>query len=93
MLLLIFVCLQIMDALTTIVFLRFGVQEANPVVRMAIASFAWPEFGVVGPKLFAIGLGVFAWRTGRLRLLRVMNVLFAACVLWNVVAVVTTACA
>jgi hypothetical protein len=92
-LLFVFVCLQAMDALTTIVFLRFGVHEANPLVRMALAAFTRPELGVIAPKLFAVGLGVFAWRTGRTRLLWTMNILFAACVAWNVMAIVTTACA
>ncbi len=93
MLLFTFICLQLMDALTTLVFLRFGVHEANPLVRMALAAVAWPELGVLAPKLFAIALGLFAWHTERKRLLRWMNVLFAACVAWNVVAIVTTVCA
>jgi hypothetical protein len=91
--LLTFICLQCLDALTTVVFLRFGIHEGNPLVRMALAAFARPEAGVIAPKLFAMALGVFAWRTGRTRLLWRMNLLFAACVAWNVVAIVTTACA
>ncbi len=93
MLLTVFIALQLLDALTTVVFLHFGIREGNPLVRMALAAFASPVVGVLGPKLCAVLLGVFSWRTGRMRLLWKMNFLFAACVAWNVVAIVTTACA
>ncbi len=93
MLLITFICLQLLDALTTVIFLRFGIREGNPLVRTALAAFARPEVGVIAPKLFAVALGIFAWQTGRIRLLWKMNLLFAACVVWNVVTIVTAACA
>src|SRR5882757_5695701 len=79
-LILAFVFLQLMDAVTTMVFLRFGVAEGNPLIRMALGSFGQPEHALVAAKLFAVALGIFAWRSRRTRLLRMMNVMFAACV-------------
>ncbi len=85
--LLAFVCLQLMDGLTTVVFLRSGVEEGNPLIRVALAAFGQSAWALVAPKALAILLGVYAWRSGRMGLLRKMNLLFAACVVWNVAAI------
>jgi len=79
-----------MDALTTMAFLHLGVHEGNPLVRWMLAGFARPETGVLIAKLAGVALGVFAWRSGRLRLLRRMNLLFGLCVLWNLAAIAVT---
>src|ERR1051325_5867742 len=71
-----FLILQAMDAVTTLIFLRFGIEEGNPLIRAALSGIASPEAALAFPKLFAVALGVFAWRSGRLHLLRKMNVLF-----------------
>lgn len=76
-----------MDGLTTLAFLRHGVNEGNPLIRLVLAGCAQPELAVAGPKAFAILLGLYAWRRGRMGLLRRMNLLFAICVAWNVVAI------
>jgi hypothetical protein len=86
-LLVVFVFLQAMDGLTTVAFLHMGVAEANPVIRLALAkSGAYPAgqvLALAAPKLFAVALGVFAWRSGRRRLLLLMDILFSLCVAWN----------
>jgi hypothetical protein len=87
MLLLGFVCLQVMDALTTLLFLHHGVGEANPLIRGALAIFGHPALALAAPKVFAMALGVYAWSSGRHGLLRRMNFLFALFVGWNLVAV------
>ena len=81
-----FICLQAFDFLTTWVFLRAGVAEANPLVRWALSCYS-PVAGLVVAKLVAVTLGVAAWRSGRRRLLRRMDFVFTACVLWNVAAI------
>ena len=83
-----FICLQALDALTTVVFLRHGVEEGNPLIRLALASAAHPALALALPKLFAVLLGIYAWRRGRSGLLWRMNILFAICVAWNVAAIV-----
>ena len=86
MILLAFICLQALDILTTLWFLHNGVGEANPLIRMALAGSASPGMALVIPKIFAISLATLAWRSGRTRLLWRVNLLFALCVVWNLIA-------
>jgi Domain of unknown function (DUF5658) len=86
MILLAFVFLQAMDALTTLLFLHHGVQEANPLIRAALAGSAHPGVTLALTKVFAVALATVAWRSGRKGLLLKVNVLFALCVAWNLVA-------
>ena len=91
MLLIQFIFLQFCDLFTTVVFLNFGVMEANPVVRAVLGlARAYPTLGLVALKGVGLACGFYAWRTGRHRLLSRINLLFAACVAWNVVAIVVS---
>lgn len=76
-----FVSLQVFDLLSTLLFLGRGVAEANPLMRLAIAGS--PIWGLAVPKAAAVLLALYAWRSGRTRLLRRINLLFTLCVLWN----------
>jgi hypothetical protein len=86
MILLVFICLQIMDTLTTLLFLQHGVAEANPLIRGVLAVTAHPRIALMLAKAFAIALATYAWRSGRTGLLWKVNLLFAACVAWNLIA-------
>jgi hypothetical protein len=89
--LVLFCALQALDALTTLVFLRLGVAEGNPLVRFALGLAQSPVAPVLLLKLLACAAAGAAWRRGRTRALRVANVVFAACVLWNVAAIAVRA--
>jgi hypothetical protein len=81
-----FVLLQIGDLATTLVFLKLGVNEGNPLVRAAMgASSPMIALGVV--KLAACAVGIYAWRTRRWRVLRNANIFFACCVCWNLLSI------
>jgi hypothetical protein len=80
--------LQILDFLTTIAFLVNGVKEGNPLVRFALTMGANPIGGLVLIKLLAVMLGLYCWRLGRQQLLSRINVLFAALIAWNLVALI-----
>ncbi|MCS7041721.1 MAG: DUF5658 family protein [Bryobacteraceae bacterium] len=82
---LIYAYLQALDVLTTLAFLMASVEEANPLVRQAIALAGSPLAGLLLVKLAALALGVICWRAGRIRLLQRANVFFAALVAWNLV--------
>ena len=82
--------LQILDFLTTIAFLLHGVQEANPLVRLALYSMPNPIGALVTVKVLALALGLFCWRMGRDRLLMRINIMFAILVAWNLVALIAT---
>jgi hypothetical protein len=84
--LVLFIFLQVLDAVTTMFFLHHGVSEGNPLVRALLSGSAGPALGLAMAKVAGVLLAVFAWRTGRHRLLVKINVVFAACVLWNLAA-------
>ncbi len=83
--------LQLLDLLTTVAFLLIGVQEGNPIVRLALEVAPTPVVGLLAIKAAALGMGVFCLRTGRLRLLSRINALFAVVVAWNLVALIVGA--
>jgi hypothetical protein len=83
-----FICLQICDLITTLVFLSLGVAEANPLVRLALsAASQQPALVLAAVKIAGVSCGWYAWRSGRRRLLSRINLMFALCVAWNVVAI------
>lgn len=86
MLLLQFTALQILDALTTLWFLRHGVAEANPLLRWGFAWSTQPSLALVVAKTFSFFGAVWVWRTGRHRVLRAVNLFFVGCVAWNLIA-------
>ena len=80
--------LQMLDLLTTVAFLLHGVQEANPLVRLALRYSSHPLGGLLLVKALALVLGVYCWRCGRERLLTRINILFAVVVAWNLLALI-----
>jgi hypothetical protein len=80
--------LQILDFMTTIAFLMHGIQEGNPLVRVALQYAPHPLGGLLVVKVAAIALGIYCWRAGRNRLLVRINILFALVVAWNLAALI-----
>lgn len=80
--------LQMLDFMTTVAFLLNGVQEGNPLVRLALQYSSNPIGGLLVVKVIALALGVYCWKAGRERLLLRINVLFALLVAWNLVALI-----
>ena len=80
--------LQMLDLLTTVAFLLHGIQEANPLVRLALRYSSHPWGGLLLVKMLALGLGIYCWRCGRQRLLTRINFLFAVVVAWNLLALI-----
>jgi hypothetical protein len=83
-----FVCLQLLDVLTTLLFLARGVAEANPLVRPLLGAAAHPTLGLALVKTAGILLAFYAWRSGRVRLLRRVNLFYVLCLAWNLAALV-----
>lgn len=80
--------LQVLDFLSTIAFLANGVKEANPLVRLALKLGPSPIGSLVIVKVLAVVLGIYCWRMGRQRLLARINIVFAAVIAWNLVALI-----
>ena len=84
----VFLALQFCDLATTLVFLQHGVAEGNPLMAALIRVSAHPAVALLLVKAAACGLAVYAWRSGRIRLLRRRaNLFFALCVAWNLLAI------
>lgn len=77
----VFVYLQLLDFLTTILGFRLGLSEASPFVRML--TQIGPAIGVALSKLIALSLAAVCIVLNRPRVLRWINYWFAALVLWN----------
>jgi F0F1-type ATP synthase membrane subunit a len=80
--------LQVLDFMTTVAFLLQGVQEGNPLVRLALRYAPNPLGGLLLIKLLAVALGIYCWKVGKQRLLTRMNVMFAVVVAWNLGALI-----
>ena len=80
-------CLQLCDLATSLLFMRHGVGEANPLVAAMIRVSAQPAVVLVWVKAAGCGLAVYAWRSRRMRFLRRANLFFALCVCWNLLAI------
>ncbi len=89
-LLLQFFYLQVLDILTTLAFLVAGVQEANPMVRLALDAGPTPLAGLIVVKVLAVLMAVYCVRQSRLRLLARVNVFFAVLVAWNLLVLIVS---
>jgi hypothetical protein len=77
----IFVYLQVLDLLTTLVGFRMGAAEASPFIRILMQ---WgPTAGVVLSKLGALSLaGLCVW-LNKHRLIRWISYWYAGLIVWN----------
>ena len=78
----VFVYLQVLDFLTTMVGFKFGAHEASPFV-MKLMHLSSPALGVAASKVVGLGLGGLCVATNRVRLLSWANYWYAALVVWN----------
>jgi hypothetical protein len=81
MLLQIFVYLQLLDFITTVLGFRLGASEASPFIRML--SHFGPSLGVALSKLVALTLGAACVWLKKDRILNWINYWYAALVVWN----------
>jgi hypothetical protein len=77
----VFVYLQLLDLLTTMIGLKLGLAEASPFIR-ALMTIG-PEFGLLLSKLVGLGLGAICIALKRPRVIRLINYWYAALVVWN----------
>lgn len=77
----VFLYLQILDLLTTLVGFKVGAAEASPFIRVLMQ---WgPAVGVAASKLVAIGLaGLCIWMNKR-HLVRWISYWYAGLIVWN----------
>jgi hypothetical protein len=83
--------LQVLDLLATLTFLAHGVEEANPLIRLAgehLGSYLLP---VMIAKAGGVLLAVICWQMRKYRLITFANAGYAALIVWNLVALLAAA--
>lgn len=80
-----FLGLQILDILTTLLGLHLGAQEGSTFIGHLLAT--GPLSGLIISKILAAGLAAIAIFLNRKRLLVFLNIWFAAVVLWNLATI------
>ena len=81
----VFVALQALDVITTLIGIRAGAQEANITVARLMAL--GPTTGLLVAKLLGLLLIIAVFVRGKVRLVRLLNLWFAGIVTWNLVMI------
>jgi len=77
----VFLFVQILDYLTTLVGLRIGGSEVSPFIRWVMQLGPFLGLGLV--KLLGFAMGAYCVYSGRTRVIVWCNYLFAGLVIWN----------
>ena len=77
----VFIYLQLLDLLTTLIGFRVGAGEASPFIRMLM--HAGPVMGVTLSKLVALGLGGLCVYLKKHHLIRWATYWYGGLVVWN----------
>jgi hypothetical protein len=85
----IFVGLQLLDLLTTLVGFKLGAAEASPFIRMLM--HAGPTTGVVVSKVLALALGGLCIYTGKSHLIRWISYWYGGLIVWNLMVMLVAA--
>jgi hypothetical protein len=86
----VFVYLQLLDFLTTMVGFKLGAHEVSPFIAKLIHSTT-PAVGVAASKVLGLAIGGLCLATGRVKLLSFANYWYAALVVWNLAMILTAA--
>jgi hypothetical protein len=78
----IFIYLQLLDFLTTLVGFRLGASEASPFI-VKLMHFSSPAIGVGVSKIVALGIGGLCMALNRARLITWINYWYAGLIVWN----------
>jgi hypothetical protein len=77
----IFIYLQLLDLLTTLVGFRVGAAEASPFIRMLM--HVGPAAGVVISKVLALGIGGLCVAVNKHHLIRWISYWYGGLIVWN----------
>lgn len=84
----VFIYLQLLDFLTTLIGLHFGLAEASPFIRWLMQ---WgPALGLTLSKLLAIFLGGLCIWLNKRHVVRWINYWYAGLVVWNICLILAT---
>ena len=77
----VFIYLQLLDLLTTLLGFRLGAAEASPFIRLMM--HAGPLNGVIVSKVLALGLGALCIYTNKSHVIRWISYWYGGLVIWN----------
>jgi Domain of unknown function (DUF5658) len=77
----VFIYLQLLDLLTTLVGFRMGAAEASPFIRLLM--HLGPAAGVAVSKILALALGGWCVYRKKWNLIRVITFWYSGLVVWN----------
>jgi hypothetical protein len=83
----IFIYLQLLDLLTTLVGFRLGASEASPFIRLLM--HAGPATGVLFSKLVALGLGALCVYLKKQHLIKWASYWYGGLVVWNLMIILS----
>ncbi len=84
-----FLYLQVLDLLTTLVGFRFGAAEASPFIGWLMQ---WgPAVGVAASKVIALGIASVCLWTGKRRVIHWISYWYAGLVIWNLIIILVHA--
>lgn len=77
----VFIYLQLLDLLTTLLGLRLGAAEASPFIRLMM--HAGPAAGVIASKVLALGIGALCVYLNKSYVIRWISYWYGGLVIWN----------
>jgi hypothetical protein len=84
----IFIYLQLLDFLTTMVGFKLGASEASPFITKLI-HVSTPALGVAAWKVVGLGIGGLCIAMNRVRLVGWINYWYAGVIVWNLCVILT----
>jgi hypothetical protein len=78
----VFVYLQLLDFLTTLVGFKLGASEASPFIAKIIHASS-PALGVAASKVVGLGIGGLCVALNRVKLIGWINYWYASLIVWN----------
>lgn len=82
-----FVYLQLLDLMTTLVGFRLGLSEASPFIRLMMN--VGPGIGVLASKVIALGLAAICIHSRRFHIIQWITYWYAALVVWNLTLILS----
>jgi len=84
----VFIYLQLLDLLTTLVGFKLGAREASPFIRMLM--HAGPAAGVLVSKFLALGLGGICLYYKKNHLIRWVTYWYGGLIVWNLMVLLAS---
>jgi hypothetical protein len=83
----IFIYLQLLDLLTTLIGFKLGAAEASPFIQLMMHT--GPATGVIASKVLALGIGAFCVYSNKSHVIRWISYWYGGLVVWNLMVMLS----